>query len=52
MAGPIVLVVVLILVVPPLVLMSGLVFSAVLGWLLMVGAEGAHEGSELVDLNC
>jgi hypothetical protein len=50
-AGPVILVVVMILVFPPAVLAGGMVFSALLGWLSTEGAEGSHEGSELIDLN-
>ena len=51
MAGPILLVVTLVLVLPALFLIGGLVFSAVLGWLLKDGAEQTHAGSELIELN-
>ena len=43
--------VVLVLVIPPAVLVGGLVFSALLGWLSTEHAEATHEGSELIDLN-
>jgi len=49
--GPIVIVVLLVVVLPPLFLVAGLVFSALLGWLLQANAEDAHPDSELIDLN-
>jgi hypothetical protein len=48
--GAIVIVVVLLLI-PVMVLMSGGIASAVLGFFLKSDAEARHEGSELVDLN-
>jgi len=50
-AGPILLAIGIVLVLPPLFLIVGLVVSAILGWLLVDGAEEAHAGSELIDLN-
>jgi hypothetical protein len=50
MAGAVAIVVVL-LVLPVLVLMSGAVASAVLGQALHRDAEVRHAGSELVELN-
>lgn len=38
------------LAIPPMVLMSGMVIAAVLGWDLQADAEKRHEGSELIDL--
>ena len=49
--GPILIVVAVVLVLPPLFLLAGLVFSAIAGWLLTDHAEATHEGSELIDLN-
>ena len=49
--GPIVIVVVVVAVLPPLFLISGLVISAILGWLSTTYGEDTHEGSELIDLN-
>ena len=48
--GGIAIVVVAILAVP-LLLMSGAVIAAALGWALKDNAEATHEGSELIDLN-
>ena len=50
MLGAIVLVVALLLI-PVMVLMSGGIASAILGWALKSDAEARHEGSELVELN-
>ena len=49
--GPVIIVLVLVLVIPPAVLMGGAVVSALLGWLLTDYAEQTHPGSELIDLN-
>jgi hypothetical protein len=49
--GPILLAVGIVLVLPPLILIAGMVFSALLGWLLVDRAVETHEGSELIDLN-
>ena len=51
MAGPIILVVALVLVLPPAFLIGGAVVSAVIGWLGTENAEETHAGSELIDLN-
>jgi len=49
--GPVLIGVVIVLVLPPLFLLGGLLFSAVLGWALVDNGEETHEGSELIDLN-
>jgi hypothetical protein len=49
--GPILLAAVIVFVLPPLILLGGLMFSAVLGWLLVERGEETHAGSELIDLN-
>ena len=51
MLGPILLAIGIVLVLPPLFLVSGMVMSAALGWLLTEHAEDTHEGSELIELN-
>ena len=51
MLGPILIVVAVVLLLPPMFLIGGLVFSAILGWLLGDNAEELHAGSELIDLN-
>jgi hypothetical protein len=50
MLGAIVLVVAMLAFIP-LVLLSGMVASAILGTVLKGDAEARHEGSELIDLN-
>jgi hypothetical protein len=49
--GAIVLVVLLVVVVPVAMCMSGAVAAAILGWSLKESVERDHEGSELVELN-
>jgi len=49
--GPIIVVAIIVLVLPPLFLVAGLIFSAVLGWTLVDHADTTHEGSELIELN-
>ncbi|MDZ7679478.1 MAG: hypothetical protein U5K29_13125 [Acidimicrobiales bacterium] len=50
MIGPAVIVVVLLVVIPVGVLISGAVAAGLLGWLLRNNGEVEHEGSELVEL--
>ena len=45
------MIVVVLLLIPVMVLLSGGIASAVLGFFLKSDAEARHEGSELVDLN-
>jgi membrane glycosyltransferase len=51
MTGAILLVIVLVLVIPVAVCMSGAVVAALLGWSLKEDAEARNEGSELIALN-
>ena len=51
MLGAIVLAVVLVIVIPVGVLMSGAVGAGILGWALKSDADERYAGSELVDLN-
>ena len=51
LAGPILLVIAIVLVLPPLFLITGMLFCAILGWLLVDNGEETHAGSELIDLN-
>ena len=51
MAGPIIIVLVVVLALPPAFLVGGLVVSALIGWLATEHAEATHEGSELVELS-
>ena len=50
MLGAIILVVVLLLI-PVMVLMTGGIASAILGFFLKSDAEARYEGSELIELN-
>ncbi|MEN3271510.1 MAG: hypothetical protein V7636_271 [Actinomycetota bacterium] len=50
MLGGIAIVVVMLMLVP-IVLMSGMALAAVLDHVLTTDAEARHEGSELIDLN-
>ena len=47
----IILAVVIVVVLPVAILMSGAIGAMILGWRLKEDAEERHEGSELVDLN-
>ncbi|OWY60538.1 hypothetical protein B7486_68630 [cyanobacterium TDX16] len=49
-AGAVAIVVVLLLI-PVAVVMSGAVLAAILGWSLKTDAEDRNEGSELIELN-
>lgn len=51
MIGAAIIVVVLIVVIPVGVLMSGGIGAAVIGYFLKNEADATHEGSELIDLN-
>jgi len=49
--GAVIIAIVLVIVIPVTVLMSGAVASAALGYFLKDEADRSHEGSELIDLN-
>jgi hypothetical protein len=51
MLGGILIAVVLVVVIPVLVMMTGPLVAAALGWSLKEDAEATHEGSELIALN-
>ena len=51
MLGAVLMIAVLVVVLPILVMMSGAVVAAALGWSLKEDAEATHEGSELIALN-
>lgn len=51
MIGPAIIVLVLVVVIPVGVVMSGAVMAAILGWALKTDVEETHEGSELIELN-
>lgn len=49
--GAVILAVVLVIIIPVSVMMSGAVIAGVFGKFLKDEAETTHEGSELIDLN-
>jgi hypothetical protein len=49
--GAIAIAVAIVLVLPPLFLILGLIFSALEGWLFTEHSAATHEGSELIELN-
>lgn len=51
MAGPIIIVLLVVLALPPAFLVGGLLISALIGWLGTEQAEATHEGSELIQLS-
>jgi hypothetical protein len=51
MAGAILMAIVLVVVIPVAVGMSGAVVAALLGWSLKEDADARNEGSELIELN-
>lgn len=51
MLGAIIAAIVIVVVIPVSVLMSGGLGAAIIGWFLRDDADNRHEGSELVDLN-
>ena len=51
MAGAIVVAILIVIVLPVTLIMTGTVVAGLLGWSLKDDAEDRHEGSELIDLN-
>lgn len=51
MPGALVIAVIILVVIPVAVILTGAVVAAILGWSLKDNAEATHEGSELIDLN-
>jgi hypothetical protein len=49
--GPIIMVLLLVVVVPVGIIISGGVLAAIIGYFLKTNAETTHEGSELIDTN-
>ena len=49
--GAAIIVVVLVIVIPVSVLMSGSIGALLIGWFLRDDADARHQGSELIDLN-
>ena len=51
MLGAVILAVIILVIIPVSVCMSGAVVSGILGWALRDNGEATHEGSELIDLS-
>ena len=51
MPGPIIIVVLILVVLPVGMCMTGAAVAALLGWTLKDNGEATHEGSELIDLS-
>ena len=51
MSGALIIAVVLVVVIPVSVILTGAVVAGILGWALKDNGEATHEGSELIDLN-
>jgi hypothetical protein len=51
MSGALIITVILVVVIPVSVILTGAVVAGILGWSLKDNGEATHEGSELIDLN-
>ena len=51
MAGTVVIIIILAVVVPIAIIMTGLLFSGILGHILQKDVDREHEGSELFELS-
>lgn len=51
MPGAVIIVIAVVFVLPSLMLLGGMVISAILGWSLKANGEAEHAGSELLDTN-
>jgi len=51
LAGPIILAVIIVLVLPVAFLLTGAVVAGLFSWVLPETVDASHEGSELIDLN-
>jgi hypothetical protein len=51
MLGAIILAVIIVVLIPVSIAMTGGVVAAILGWSLKDNGEQTHEGSELIELN-
>lgn len=51
MPGALIIAVVLLVVIPVSVILTGAVVAGILGWALKENGDATHEGSELIDLN-
>jgi hypothetical protein len=51
MPGAVIITIVLLVVIPVSVILTGAVVAGILGWSLKENGDATHEGSELIDLN-
>jgi FlaG/FlaF family flagellin (archaellin) len=51
MPGALVIAVIILVVIPVSVILTGALVAAILGWSLKDNAEATNQGSELIDLN-
>lgn len=51
MLGAIILAVIILILIPVSIAMTGAVVAGILGWALKDNGEATHEGSELIDLS-
>ncbi len=51
MPGALVIAIIILVVIPVSVILTGALVAALLGWSLKENGEATHEGSELIDLN-
>ncbi len=51
MSGALIITIVLIVVIPISVILTGALIAGILGWALKDNGDATHEGSELIDLN-
>ena len=51
MSGALIITIVLIVVIPISVILTGALVAGILGWALKDNGDATHEGSELIDLN-
>ena len=51
MSGALIITIVLIVVIPVSVILTGALIAGILGWALKDNGDATHEGSELIDLN-
>ena len=51
MSGALIITIVLVVVIPISVILTGALIAGILGWALKDNGDATHEGSELIDLN-
>ena len=51
LAGPIILAVIIVVVLPVAFLLTGAIIAGIFSWALPETVDASHEGSELIDLN-